>query len=169
MVIKNASRTDLDKLYAITKSCARDMIAKGIFQWDEKYPSIDILQKDIELEQIWKIGEENTILGIIVLTEIEDEEYKKVKWLTKNGKSLYVHRLAVNPKFQGLGYAQKLMNFTEKFAKENNYSSIRLDTFSKNKRNQNFYEKRNYRKLEKIYFLNQSEHPFYCYEKIINA
>ena len=169
MVIRNVVSSDLDQLYEITKSCARDMIARGIFQWDEKYPSINILLKDIELEQIWKIEEGNTIIGIIVLTEIEDEEYKNVKWLTTNDTSLYVHRLAVYPKFQGLGYAQKLMNFAEKFAKENNYSSIRLDTFSKNKQNQNFYEKRDYTKLEKIYFLNQSEHPFYCYEKIINA
>lgn len=169
MAIKNAARTDLEKLYEITKRCARDMIARGIFQWDEKYPSTDILLKDIELGQIWKLEDGNIILGIIVLTEIEDEEYKNVNWLTKNGNSLYVHRLAVDPKLQGLGYAQKLMNFAEKFAKENNYSSIRLDTFSKNKRNQNFYEKRDYTKLEKIYFLNQSEHPFYCYEKIINA
>jgi len=169
MVIKNALRTDIDKLYAITKRCAREMIARGIFQWDEKYPSIDILLQDIELEQLWKIEEESLIIGIIVLTEIEDEEYKNVKWLTKSGNSLYVHRLAVDPKFQGLGYAQKLMNFAEKFAKENNYSSIRLDTFSKNRRNQIFYKKRDYTKLEKIYFLNQSEHPFYCYEKIINA
>ena len=131
MAIKNAARTDLEKLYEITKRCARDMIARGIFQWDEKYPSTDILLKDIELGQIWKLEDGNIILGIIVLTEIEDEEYKNVNWLTKNGNSLYVHRLAVDPKLQGLGYAQKLMNFAEKFAKENNYSSIRLDTFSK--------------------------------------
>ena len=169
MVIKNAEKIDLYQLYTITKSCAIDMIAREIFQWDEKYPSIDILLKDIELGQIWKLEEGGTIIGIIVLTEIEDEAYKNVKWLTNNGNSLYVHRLAVYPKFQGLGYAQKLMNFAEEYAKENNYSSIRLDTFSKNIRNQKFYKNRNYTKLEKIYFLNQSEHPFYCYEKIINA
>ena len=140
------------------------MIKRGIFQWSDQYPSIDILQKDIGLQQIWKLENKNTIIGIIVLTEIEDKEYKNVKWLTENAHNLYVHR-----KFQGMGYAQKLMGFAEKFAQENNYKSIRLDTFSKNMRNQKFYEKRNYTRLESVYFLNQSEHPFYCYEKIINA
>ncbi len=168
-MINKASILDLEQLYALTKSCAKDMIENGIFQWNENYPSKEVLKKDIKLQQIWKLYESNKIIGIIVLTEIEDKEYEKVKWLTKNYKNLYIHRLAILPEFQGKGYAQKLMDFTENYAKENNFKSIRLDTFSKNKRNQLFYEKRNYTKLDKIYFSNQSEDPFYCYEKILNA
>lgn len=168
-MISKASIVDLSDLYALTKSCAKHMIKKGIFQWNEKYPSKEILQQDIELQQIWKLQVGTTIIGTIVLTEMEDKEYKNVKWLTKNYKNLYIHRLAVLPNFQGKGYAQKLMNFAENYAKEHNFKSIRLDTFSQNKRNQLFYEKRNYTKLESIYFPNQSEFPFYCYEKVINA
>jgi len=167
-VISKASILDLGQLYGLTKSCAKHMTKNGIFQWNENYPSKEVLKNDIELQQIWKLQEGNMIISIIVLTEIEDKEYKNVKWLTKNHKNLYIHRLAVLPKFQGKGYAQKLMNFTENYASKNNFKSIRLDTFSQNKRNQLFYEKRNYTKLEKIYFLNQSEYPFYCYEMIIN-
>lgn len=169
MKIKKATREDIDWLYSITKSCTKNMIEKGIFQWDEHYPSRGILQKDIDLQQLWKLEVANTIIGLIVLTEIIDEEYKNVKWLTENNNNLFVHRLAVDPNLQGKGYAQKLMDFTENFARERNYKSIRLDTFSKNKRNQQFYEKRNYTRLESIYFLNQSKHPFYCYEMIIDA
>ena len=145
------------------------MIENGIFQWNEMYPSKKVLQKDIELQQIWKLEENEIIIGIIVLTEIEDKEYKNVKWLTKNDKNLYVHRLAVHPNYQGKGNAQNLMDFAENYAKKNEYKSIRLDTFSKNKRNHKFYQNRNYVKLESIYFPNQSEFPFYCYEKNLNA
>ena len=59
------------------------------------------------------------------------------------------------------------MDFVEKFSEDNNYVSIRLDTFSKNKKNQLFYELRGYKKLEEIYFPNQSEYPFYCYELVL--
>ncbi|WP_456378699.1 GNAT family N-acetyltransferase [Lutibacter sp.] len=168
-MISKASIVDLSELHALTKSCAKHMIKNGIFQWNEKYPSKEVLQKDIELQQIWKLQVDSTIIGSIVLTETEDKEYKSVQWLTKNHKNLYIHRLAVHPKFQRKGYAQKLMNFAENYAKEYNFKSIRLDTFSQNKRNQLFYEKRDYTKLEVIYFPNQSEQPFYCYEKVINA
>ncbi|WP_299525893.1 GNAT family N-acetyltransferase [uncultured Lutibacter sp.] len=169
MTIKKVKISDLKQLHSLTKSCANDMMDNGIFQWNEKYPSKEVLQTDIELGQIWKLEESEIIKGIIVLTEIEDKEYINVKWLTKNLKNLYLHRLAVHPNFQGNGYAQKLMDFAENYASKNMYNSIRLDTFSQNKRNQLFYEKRNYVKLENIYFPNQSEHPFYCYEKVLNA
>ncbi len=143
------------------------MIENSIFQWDENYPSKEILQKDIDLQQIWKLEVQDVIIGIIVLTEIEDQEYQDVKWLTKNNNNLYIHRLAIEPKYQRKGYAQKLMNYAENYALKNNYSSIRLDTFSKNKRNQEFYKKRNYKKLAYVYFPNQSEFPFYCFEKVL--
>lgn len=124
-MISKASIEDLSNLYALTKSCAKHMIKKGIFQWNEKYPSKEVLQKDIELQQIWKLQVDNKIIGSIVLTKLEDKEYKNVKWLTNNYKNLYIHRLAVLPNFQGKGYAQKLMNFAENYAKEHNFKSIR--------------------------------------------
>ena len=96
-----------------------------------------------------------------------DEEYIPVKWLTPNKNNIYIHRLAIHPNLQGKGYAQQLMDFAEQFAIENNYSSIRLDTFSQNKRNQKFYELRGYKRLGDIYFPKQSEFPFHCYELVL--
>lgn len=168
MKIEKAHISDLEHLLSITKSCAKFMIENGIFQWNEHYPSKEVLLNDINLNQLWKLVENNLIIGLIVLTEVEDKEYKSVKWLTENENNLYVHRLAIHPNFQGKGFAQKLMNFAENYAIENIYNSIRLDTFSQNKRNLQFYEKQDYKRLESIYFPKQSEHPFYCYEKVLN-
>ncbi len=169
IMIKKASKQDLDQLLTVVKSCGKNLIDQGIFQWNEEYPKREDLLEDIELQELWKLEDKNSIIGLIVLTENEDAEYQDVKWLTKNHKNLYIHRLAVDPKFQGKGYAQKLMDFAEKYARENGYNSIRLDTFSENKRNLKFYEQRNYVKLESIYFPKQSAFPFYCYEKIMNV
>lgn len=169
MKIEKVHILNLDAIFSLTKSCAKHLIENEIFQWNEYYPSKEVLKNDIELNQLWKLVENNLIIGIIALTEIEDVEYKSVKWLTENDTNLYIHRLAVHPDYQGKGYAQQLMNFAENYAKEHNYDSIRLDTFSKNIRNQQFYEKRNYIKLESIYFPKQSEHPFYCYEKVLHV
>ena len=88
-------------------------------------------------------------------------------WHGEIKKNIYVHRLAVDPKYQGKGYGIKLMDFIEENALKKGYKSIRLDTFSKNKRNINFYKKRGYLKIEDIYFPNQSIYPFYCLEKIL--
>lgn len=169
MNIQKAALKDLDNLFSITQNCGKHMIENGIFQWDKNYPTKEVLKKDIELQQIWKLGTKNNITGIIVLTEIEDSEYKLINWSTTSNNNLYIHRLAIDPIYQGKGHAQKLMDFAEDYAVKNKYTSIRLDTFSQNKRNQRFYEKRNYVKLDSIYLPNQSEHPFYCYEKVLNV
>ena len=59
------------------------------------------------------------------------------------------------------------MNFAENHARKHNFESVRLDTFSKNKRNQKFYESRGYKRLGDIYFPKQSEAPFHCYELVL--
>ena len=59
------------------------------------------------------------------------------------------------------------MDFAENFAKEHNALSVRLDTFSQNKRNQKFYETRGYKRLGDIYFPKQSNHPFHCFELVL--
>ena len=106
-------------------------------------------------------------MGIIVITEVRDEEYIPIEWLSKTENNIYIHRLATHPDFWGQGYAQKLMDFAEDYARKNHFESVRLDTFSQNERNQRFYESRGYKKLGNIYFPKQSEHPFYCYELLI--
>jgi len=96
-----------------------------------------------------------------------DEEYKPIQWLTPNGNSTYIHRLSVHPDLQGKGLAQEMMDFAENYSRKNNFASVRLDTFSQNKRNQRFYEQRGYQKLGDIYFPKQSRHPFHCYELVL--
>lgn len=168
-MIKKVQKLDLEHLLTITKSCAKHMIENGILQWNEYYPSKEVFENDILLDQIWKLEIDKEIIGIIVLSKIEDDEYENVHWLTHNSNNLYIHRLAVHPNYQGKGYAQKLMDFAENYAIENKYTSIRLDTFSQNTRNQKFYKKRGYKKLGSIFFPKQSEHPFYCYELVLNV
>ena len=59
------------------------------------------------------------------------------------------------------------MDFAEEYAKKNQFKTVRLDTFSQNKRNNKFYKSREYIKLGDVFFPMQSKYPFHCYEKII--
>jgi len=166
-MIRKATYSDIESILLLTKACAQDMIRKGIYQWNEHYPNAIAFENDLKREELYVLTNENDILGTVVISSLMDEEYYDVDWLTPSDKNLYIHRLAVHPEHQGLGYAQKLMDFAENYAIENNYNSIRLDTFSKNSRNQKFYELRGYKRLGNIYFPKQSEHPFYCYERVL--
>ena len=166
-MIRKAVLSDLDTIKNIAESCAKKMIANKIFQWNNNYPSKNIFKKDILNKNLYVFVEASLVKGCIVLCEQKDLVYNHVSWHTRDYKNLYIHRLAVHPAYQKMGLAKSMMDYAENFAKKNNYVSIRLDTFSKNPRNIKFYEIRGYIKLGNIFLPNQSEDPFYCYEKII--
>lgn len=166
-MIRRAKILEIPDIITICKACAAHMISKGIHQWNEHYPSAVAFEKDIERGELFILEKEKRIIGTIVLCTQIDDEYLPVKWLTPNSNNLYIHRLSIHPSQQGNGYAQNLMAFAENHAKENNFVSVRLDTFSQNKRNQIFYESRGYQKLGDIYLPKQSEHPFHCYELVL--
>lgn len=166
-MIRKGTSSDIDSILLLTKACAKSMISKGIYQWNEHYPNASAFEKDIARDELYILISDHIIVGTIVISSFMDNEYQAITWLTPNDKNLYIHRLAVHPDYQGRGFAQKLMDFAENFGSNNGYISIRLDTFSQNSRNQTFYERRNYKRLGSIYFPKQSEHPFYCYELIL--
>ena len=166
-MIRKGTYSDIDEILKVTRSCSFYLIENQIYQWNEHYPNKEAFSEDIKRNELYVFEINYIIVGCITISTLMDGFYKPLKWLTSNKNNLYIHRLAIHPEHQGKGYAHQLMAFAEAYAKENLYTSIRLDTFSQNSRNLKFYEKRGYQRLESIYFHNQSEYPFYCYEFII--
>ena len=164
---RKATFADIESILVLTQACAKDMISKGIYQWNEHYPNAEAFQSDINRDELYVLIQDHTIVGSIVISTFMDDVYNPITWLTPSDKNIYIHRLAVHPTYQGQGFAQQLMDFAEKFALDTNYISVRLDTFSQNERNQRFYERRGYKRLGSIYFPKKSEHPFYCYEMVL--
>ena len=167
MKIRLAKNDDIKRIVEIANACADHMISKGIFQWDKDYPNKETFKTDLDQGTLFTIEDKHEILGCICISLNIDEFYKSVKWITETNKNVYVHRLAIHPQYQGRGLALKLMNYANEFAIQNNCESIRLDTFSGNPRNNKFYILQGYTKIGEIYFRNQSEMPFNCYEKIL--
>lgn len=166
-MIRKAKASEIVTLLKITKACGAAMKAQHIFQWNEAYPNKEAFVKDLSRGELYVLSIKDVLIGCITISTFKDEEYEEISWLTKESKQYYIHRLAVHPEHQRKGYAQQLMDFAETKATHENFTSVRLDTFSENKRNQIFYEKRGYQKLGTIYFPKQSEAPFYCYELVL--
>ena len=139
MKIRLAKNNDIKRIVEIANACADHMMSKGIFQWDKNYPNKKTFETDLDDNSLYIIEDKSVVIGCICISLNIDDFYKSVKWITKTNKNLYVHRLAIHPKFQGRGLALKLMNFANEFANQNNCESIRLDTFSGNPRNNKFY------------------------------
>ncbi|XMO88047.1 GNAT family N-acetyltransferase [Algibacter sp. AS12] len=165
-MIRKGTGTDINKILDITRACAVHMVANNIYQWNEGYPNKIAFQKDVDRSELYVLEVDSLIIGSITISTFMDTECQPISWLTENN-NVYIHRLAVNPNYQGKGYAQQLMDFAEHYARQNKYASVRLDTFSQNKRNYKFYKLRGYQKIGDIYFPKQSSYPFHCYELVL--
>jgi len=164
--IEKGTLSDLNELFQIYLNGKKELESNGIYQWYNHYPTRTIIESDLKKGILFRLKNGKKILGAINISEEQEPEYEIINWEFDDSKVLVIHRLVVDPKYQGKGYAKKMMDFAEKYATENNYSSIRLDAYSQNKRVIDFYKRRKYFIRGNVYF-PEREHPFHCMEKEI--
>jgi GNAT superfamily N-acetyltransferase len=166
MDIIKAQKEDFDKVLELVSDIIKDMENKGNPQWDENYPTKEILFHDIEEGALFIMEEEKEFIALCALTENEEPQYVGINWMDKNPKALEIHRIAVHPHWQKKGIARKLLDFAEEHAQKTGYTSMRLDTYCKNSRMITIIEQRGYKRTGEIFFPPLTL-PFYCYEKIL--
>ncbi|GAA0850935.1 GNAT family N-acetyltransferase [Bifidobacterium pullorum subsp. gallinarum] len=130
--IRTGRSEDIQEIMGLIARCVQVMQAGGSDQWDEFYPNRDVIGEDLRKGTLFVAEGEGRILGIVVLDETQDEQYQTINWKQAEGPHLMMHRLAVDPKAQGKGIARKLVAFSEEYGIRGGYSSLRLDTYSKN-------------------------------------
>jgi len=163
MKIIKGKPDQLETIFSLLQACAADMRDQGIAQWNENYPLLKDVQKDLFSQSLYIVQIEGNLAGIVVFDENQSPEYIDVEWEFTKGKIGVIHRLAVHPQFHGKGIARKLMDYIEVFAKKNQYQSIRLDAYSQNPRTLKFYQNRGYKQCGEIYFPYRDD-PFDCFE-----
>lgn len=151
---------------AIVRAVSARLLAMGIDQWDEVYPNRRVLSRDVEAQSLYVVEDDGVVQAMMALNEVQDKEYVDVRWLLPDARALVVHRLCVDPAFQGRGLARQLMAFAEDYARCNGYASIRLDTFSKNPISQSLYASLGYTQCGSVTFLKGL---FYCFEKDVTC
>jgi len=156
--------SDLEELFNIYLAAKDKLEQQGLNQWTSNYPTPAIIESDLKKGIMYLLKKDNAIIGAVNISEEQEKEYQTINWKCNDTKVLVIHRLVVAPQFQGQGYAISLMDFAEDFALKHNYTSIRLDAYSANKRVIKFYQQRNYVIRGNVYF-PEREHPFYCMEK----
>ena len=127
MQIRLAIDEDLGALMALLRRVVPLMRVAGNLQWDENYPNETVLQRDIDLKQLWiaEIGPD--IAGFAAVTMDQEPDYAQVGW-DINEPAVVVHRLAVDPAFRGVGVASSLMHAAERIAVERDRKSTRLNS-----------------------------------------
>lgn len=147
----------------VIHACIHTMRQTGIFQWDEIYPNREQIEEDVRARSLYVALEKGNCCGAVCLNEKQEKAYRQVEWCGSK-PVLVVHRLCVDPAFQGLGIAGQLMDYAEDLALQRRYASIRLDAYAGNPKAVALYEGRGYRRVGEVSFPRR-DLPFYCFEK----
>jgi len=143
------------------------MLEASIDQWNHDYPDIETLTNDVESGNQYVALVDGNLAGSIVLDARQDPQYRNIHWHQLNHKVLVIHRLGVDPQYQGLGIGKQLCLFAEEYGKQNGYLSIRLDAYAGNPISNAMYDKLGYDKAGGYCYFRKKAIPFYCYDKTL--
>lgn len=168
MHIRKATHADIDGLLALFDEARRTIAALGIDQWQDGYPSREVVCDDLAKERIFVVDCDGQIGGTFVIVDDGEPTYDRIDdghWLTgdDNRDYLAIHRVAVAVKKRGCGITTAILNRAAEEAVARRRSSLRIDTHEGNVVMRRMLEKHGFVHCGTIYL--QSGAKRVAYEK----
>jgi RimJ/RimL family protein N-acetyltransferase len=129
-LIRAAIYNDLEVIASLAKVVRSDMVSKGLNQWVGDYPNIDNFRSDLDKGGLFVLVEADKIVGSCSILKENDIAYKEVVWNGKN--ALVIHRILIDPTYQGKGFGKEMVNFAYKKVLDEGYDSLKIDTHPDN-------------------------------------
>lgn len=163
---KKVQISEIDKVWLITKAVVAHMKSIGFTQWNEDYPTLDVLLEDINLGNLYGAYIKDVLTGFVALNNNQAKEYTDIPFKFDE-PCLVVHRLQVDPLYRGMHIGHDLMIHAQHIAKQKNCKSIRLDTRYDNIAAMSLYKNLGYKRRGHVHFARMIEYVFPCFEKEI--
>lgn len=164
--LKQATEQDVPVIWEILQEAISKRKSEGSSQWQDGYPNLDVIASDIKKKAAYVLIAQDEIVGYVSLLVNGEPEYDNLiggDWLT-GGDYLVFHRVAIAKNHLGKGYAKKMMELIEAFAKELQVDSIKADTNHDNFPMLSIFKKRGYVYCGQVYFRNS---PRNAYQKVV--
>lgn len=160
-----ATQSDFENIVSLLEGSIARMVSLGIDQWDEIYPNAENVQKDIDNKRAYVVVQDGEIVSSIVITEEQETAYLTAEgWKDNDGKLTCIRRLYVKPEKQNTKIGEMTVKYAEDRIKNEGYTSIRFDAFSKNAPLLRLVEKLGYEKVGQVNF---RKGMYYLCEKFI--
>ena len=166
MKIRKSSVSDINNLLEIFDEARKTIATLGIDQWQNGYPSFDVVREDISLSRSYAVEIDGNVCGTFVMMENEPT-YDKIfegEWLG-NEDYIAIHRVAISVKNRGSGISTAIINYASDYAKSLGRASLRIDTHSGNTVMRRMLEKNGFIHCGTIYLENGD--PRVAYEKVL--
>ncbi len=170
MEIRKTTINDINAVMPIFDEARKTIAALGIDQWQNGYPSVDVIKNDIKKAQSYCVSINGSTVGTFALIDDGEPTYQTIydgHWLTGDRQDIYfaIHRVAISVENRGSGISTSIIEFCEKKAGESSKVSLRIDTHRGNIVMRRMLEKHGFVHCGTIYLSDGSERV--AYEKII--
>ena len=161
-----AKRQDYETCCRIINEGRSFQREQGFVQWDETYPTPEMISHDIDIEKGYVLKLDGEIAGYVFIDFSGEPAYLNIKgeWRSNQPYGV-VHRMAFGKGFQGRGLSKIAFELIEKLCLENGVKYIRMDTDFPNKRMQHVMTKNGFVNCGIIVFQGEK----LAYDKFINA
>jgi len=165
LVFRKASQPDISAIWEILQQSIERRRKDGSDQWQDGYPNLSTVESDVEKEQNYVLTQDGKIIATAAVIFNYEPTYDKIDgaWLT-HGDFFVVHRVGVSDEVAGKGFATKLFQMIEEFAKEKEVFSIKIDTNFDNHAMLRILEKLDYTYCGEILVRNS---PRKAFEKVL--
>lgn len=140
ITLQQAVPEQVHRCYEILDAGRAFQNANGFYQWDETYPTLEIVREDIQQETGWLILADGEIAGYFCLSFDGEPVYRGIRgaWNTSEDYAV-IHRMAFDPKFRGAGLTRQVFPLIESVCLQRGIHAIRVDTDPCNQRMQHVF------------------------------
>lgn len=143
-MIRLANTRDVEAIMSIVHGAQCSLAELGIDQWQNGYPSLDVIVADIERGVGYVLcGEDGCPIGYVAIVMDGEPAYLQItdsEWNTPNSY-VVVHRLCVALDARRDGVAVRMMRYAADVAREAGIKAFRIDTHRGNIRMLSMLEK----------------------------
>ena len=165
ITIRPARHDELDSIWALVQRAVDGMHRQGNPQWGEDYPTRSFYAGDLERGELFAAEAGGILAGVACINTAQAPEYAPMPWTTED-HAVVIHRMAVDPVFQGQGVGQALFAFAEAQALSQGVSAMRIDTYSFNHPMQALIQKMGFTPVGHIH-LHGRPLVYPCFEKAL--
>ena len=165
MVIRETKREDLGAIMPIFDEARATIATLGIDQWQNGYPSREVIECDIALLQSRAVEHDGEIVATFALIFDGDPTYDKIyggEWLTGESESyIAIHRVAILVARRGKGIAGAIIEYAKDVALSLGRKSLRIDTHRGNIVMRKLLEKQGFSHCGTIFLADGAERVAY--------
>jgi len=171
MNIRETNHTDVEALMPIFDEARRTIATLGIDQWQNGYPTREVIESDIKKRQSYCVETDGVICATFAVLIDGEPTYDRIykgAWLTGDDRDyLAIHRVAIMVAMRGQGIAPMIIEHVVDHARAMGRRSIRIDTHRGNVVMRRMLEKNGFVYCGIIYLENGDERV--AYEKIVHC